>query len=265
MIRRGTISHNCHLTNNDKYQPRLSPWQDKHDDRLPLSELFHSLQGEGRWCGTPAVFIRLLYCNMGCCWCDTAYAWDRELIDTAEFLTSGDIAELAYRSVSGMTDNRELPHIVITGGEPMLHQHKIPELIDNLKSKGFSFFEIETNGTIVPSGEMLEVISWWNCSPKLSNNLLPEESRINMTAIESIAGTGRADFKFVVHGSEDADEIESTFGKIISPEKIWLMPEDHDAEGQLERMRVIAELCIQRGYRFSPRLHVLLWGKERGR
>ena len=109
-----------------------------------VNEIFHSLQGEGFYTGTPAVFLRFSGCNRRCAFCDTDFASFREM--TAAEITA---AVAAYPS----------RHVVVTGGEPLLQLDDT--LVRSLKGAGF-YIQIETNGSLpVPTG-----VDWVTCSPK---------------------------------------------------------------------------------------------------
>ena len=248
-----------------KYEPKLATILSSPDDQLPITELFYSVQGEGRFAGFPAVFVRLKFCNLGCSWCDTRFSWDKDRIEPGEQLTITEIADRAARLRPAAGTKPADVHVVLTGGEPMLHQAGIPRLVEAFRLHGFSFFEIETNGTIVPTDGMLEAISWWNCSPKLSNNSLSADVNLVPEALRRIASGGKADFKFVVRSEEDVLELVRTIQPHLPPGAIWLMPEGTTARRQLELTPEIMSLCVKYGYRFSPRLHILAWGNERAR
>lgn len=235
------------------------------DDKLPVNEVFYSVQGEGRWIGCPAVFIRLQYCHLGCSWCDTRYTWDSKNIDEATLFSADKLVEHILELIPISAKKNTMPHIVITGGEPMLFQDSIVILIAKLKSANFNFVEIETSGTIKPSIDMRNSIDWWNCSPKLSNSLLKKSERIIPEAIEVFCEINNVDFKFVVRNSKDVDEMEKDYGMLISKEKIWLMPEGLTSASQIKRLKEIMQVCLDRGYRITPRLHILLWGNEKGK
>jgi len=247
------------------YNPKIASWPNEFAGLLPVNEVFYSLQGEGRFAGVPAVLIRLKYCNLGCAWCDTRFTWEEGRIEQGTLLSASDLAD---RAASLIASSKAMPknvHIVLTGGEPMLHQDRLPALVDELGRRGFCFFEIETNGMFVPSREMVERISWWNCSPKLTNNGLAREVNTVPEALRAMAATGRADFKFVVQNRSDLDEIARDFVPLVRAENIILMPEGITPQSQLAAMPWLMEECSRRGYRFSPRLQVLAWGSERGR
>ncbi|PWB72151.1 7-carboxy-7-deazaguanine synthase QueE [candidate division GN15 bacterium] len=247
-----------------EYTPKLAPWPSEFGNQLPVTETFYSVQGEGRHAGCPAIFIRFAYCNLGCSWCDTRYTWDVDKVDKGKLQTAEEIAQGAVGLLRSGAERAPI-HIVFTGGEPMLHQDRIPAVIDVLRSAGFTYFEIETNGTIVPSDNMLRAITWWNCSPKLSNNGRPVESNVIPGALAAIAETNKADFKFVVRNRGDVDEIERVYLPIVPRESVMLMPEGMTRARQLETMPVVLVECLRTGFRFSPRMHILAWGNERGR
>jgi 7-carboxy-7-deazaguanine synthase len=247
------------------YLPKIAPWPNEFAGLLPVSEVFYSQQGEGRFTGVPAVFIRLKYCNLGCSWCDTRFTWEEGKIEEGTLFSASDLADRAVDLITSSQATPKNVHVVLTGGEPMLHQDRLPALIGELSERGFGFFEIETNGMFVPSREMVERISWWNCSPKLTNNGLEQEVNIIPEALHAIADTGRADFKFVVQNRYDLDEIAFGIEPLIGEENIILMPEGITPQSQLAVMPWLMEECSRRGYRFSPRLQVLAWGNQRGK
>lgn len=112
---------------------------------MRINEIFYSLQGEGRWSGTPCIFIRFSGCNLTCPFCDTKHQ-DYKMYSEDEILN--EIAKYT-----------PCKHIVLTGGEPTLQN--IDSLIDILIDRGY-YIAIETNGTRrVPYG-----INWIACSPK---------------------------------------------------------------------------------------------------
>lgn len=98
-----------------------------------VSEIFRSLQGEGKNQGRPCTFIRLTGCNLRCAWCDTSYA--------REGGTEMDVTEVLDRV---WLQNGK--HICITGGEPLLQREEVLELLKKLNRHGYTV-EIETNGT----------------------------------------------------------------------------------------------------------------------
>jgi hypothetical protein len=117
----------------------------------------------------------------------------------------------------------------------------------------------------VPNPALLDGISWWNCSPKLSNSGLPVLRNRVPGALATILATGRCDFKFVIQVPTDIDEMERYFLPPLPADRIILMPEGITTETQVRTMLWLLGECCKRGYRFSPRLHILAWGSERKR
>jgi len=115
---------------------------------LQIAEIFYSIQGEGMWTGTPAVFVRLAGCNLSCDFCDTDYSLKR--------ISSVDDVVRDVRSLG-----EDCPMVVLTGGEPLL-QSESPALIDALRSDGRRV-HIESNGTIY---NLLSDDVWLCVSPK---------------------------------------------------------------------------------------------------
>lgn len=111
---------------------------------MRVNEIFYSLQGEGRWTGTPAVFLRLSGCNLRCGFCDTRHE---------------DFTEMSEDEIVGKVATYASRHIVITGGEPSLQLTQ--SLVDRLHENGF-FVQIETNGSHRLPGN----VDWITCSPK---------------------------------------------------------------------------------------------------
>lgn len=155
-------------------------------------------------------------------------------------------------------------HLVLTGGEPLLHQRVLSPLLATLKRSGF-FVEVETNGTIAPSVELEASIGCFNVSPKISNSLVDEGARIRPDSLRAFARSQKAWFKFVVCDERDMEEIEGVLSEFGVPRgRVILMPEGIDAAALLERSRWLADVCKERGFRFSLRLHILLFGNKRG-
>jgi len=228
---------------------------------MKLSEIFYSIQGEGKLGGIPSVFVRTSGCNLRCVWCDTPYA---------SWLPEGDhvpLAEIIDRV-------RAFPsrHVVVTGGEPMI-MPEIAGLCESLKALSYHV-TIETAATIYEPVS-LDLAS---LSPKLANSTpydreggrfarAHEEHRLNVPVVQRFIDTS-PDFqlKFVVSHERDMDEIESLLGalKRWQPSDVLLMPEGTDARTLADRGVWIAGLCQEKGFRFCPRLHIALFGNRRG-
>lgn len=223
-------------------------------------EIFHSIQGEGVNIGAPTVFLRLANCNLCCSWCDTKYTWDWQHYDYRQETISLKTEEVAQR-----IEQFRCPHLVITGGEPLLQQIELGPLVASLKDKGF-YSEVETNGTLVPLLELVRHVDQWNVSPKLANSENLPARRESPAALEFFRESPNAYFKFVIVELSDVDEVSSLRYKYRLPaQRIILMPEGRDTATLQRRSVWLAEACAKNGFRFSTRLHILLWGDERGR
>ncbi|MEC9280271.1 MAG: 7-carboxy-7-deazaguanine synthase QueE [Chloroflexota bacterium] len=223
-------------------------------------EIFHSLQGEGASIGAATVFLRLALCNLSCTWCDTKYTWDWENYNYKE-----EVMALGVEEVQKTILSYDCPHLVITGGEPMLQQMELIPLVSSLKQQGF-YFEVETNGTIPPLPEMERDIDQWNVSPKLGTSGNREHRRLVPSTLESFSSIPGAYFKFVIVEPQDIEEVcELAERYDIPPQRIILLPEGRKLEVLRTRNQWVSEACVKHGFRFSPRLHILLWGDERWR
>jgi len=227
-----------------------------------ISEIFHSLQGEGELAGVSSVFVRLSGCNLRCNWCDTPYAsWnpEGETLSVAEIVAS--VASFPAR------------HVVLTGGEPMIADG-IHELATEIKKLGHHI-TIETAVTVPPHGIPCDLAS---LSPKLRNSApdarLSDAWRERHDRLRWQPEVVRAwlrqypfQLKFVVASADDVTELEAMLTELGEPvprAKVLLMPEGVTQEVLRSRTVWLAELCKQRGYRYAPRLHIELYGNKRG-
>jgi organic radical activating enzyme len=227
-------------------------------NELIVSEVFYSLQCEGREIGRPAVFLRLAGCNLLCksaTWvCDTIEVWQKGISTPFE-----DVIKPEW--IQRLKDGA---HLVITGGEPLLHQQNVSDYISHILRtyKFLPFIEIETNGTVLPIMALQNCVKFWNVSPKLSNCGEPFEKRVNEVAIQyfnSIKGTV---FKFVISRYSDLLELWDTYDVFKS--KVMLMPAG-DTRDELNAVRMdVVKMCIEYGYRYSERLHIVIWDKKTG-
>ena len=210
--------------------------------------------------GVPSVFLRLATCNLACHWCDTKYTWDWRNFDYQT-----EVMELDLDAVKGRIQAFNCSHVVITGGEPLLQQAELEPLVESLADDGHTF-EVETNGTIVPTTAMLRHIGQWNVSPKLRTSGNTPEAREIPLALETFAQLPEAYFKFVMTGDSDLDGVCALRDKYrLRPDRVLLMPEGRTREALEKKSSWLSEACVKHGFRFTTRLHILLWGDERGR
>ncbi len=226
-------------------------------DTLVVNELFGpTIQGEGPSAGRRCGFVRLGRCSLACVWCDEpqTWAWDR-------FDPSVELHEMAVDDVLVELDAMDVDMVVVTGGEPLLQQRALEELLRAIKSRGWRV-EIETAGTVAPTmGD--DVVDQWNVSPKLANSGNPLARRYKPDVLRAFEATGRAVFKFVVCEAPDLDEVDRT-AQECGLTDVWIMPEGTDAATLARRSTEFADDVVKRGWNLSTRLHILLWGNRRG-
>ena len=147
----------------------------------------------------------------------------------------------------------------------MLQQRHLAPLALSLKTRGF-VIEVETNGTVAPSQVMADAVSQWNVSPKTESSGNPAGRREVPEALRSFRDLGNAYFKFVVVEESDVADVRAFVERYGLPEeRVILMPEGTTPEALRERGQWLAEACARLGFRYSTRLHILLWGDQRGR
>ncbi len=210
--------------------------------KIEVNEIFHSIQGEGPNTGKPAVFLRLSGCNLRCKWCDTKYAWKK-----GKKMTTDQIIQKIKKYFC--------KHLVITGGEPLLQQDALKELLKKLKSYTA---ELETNGSI--ACWIIGLIEQINCSPKLKNSgvvsyplkIKPDRKTIYKFVVTTESGIGRS-------RPQELNEIKRFIKKYKIPKtSVYLMPEGTSRTPLLKRSKWLVERCKKEGYNFSPRLHIML-------
>ena len=223
---------------------------------MRIAEIFYSVQGEGMLVGVPSVFVRASGCNLRCSWCDTPYtSWSPE----------GERMEVA----AILERVRQFParHVVVTGGEPMLFEETI-ELTRVLAAEG-KHITIETAGTVYrPVACHLMSIS-----PKLANSTPEgpfaaqhERLRYQPDVLRRLMVEYEYQLKFVIADPGDMDEVKHMLAELdASADRVVLMPEGTTRDILTERGRWLTQICMREGLRYSPRLHVDLWGTERGR
>lgn len=229
---------------------------------LAVNEIFGpTIQGEGPNLGRPCLFVRLAGCNLACTWCDSGYAWNWKDYDRNVELQKMTI-DAVYRQM--MYLGQGIKSVVITGGEPMLQQRSLVNLIRKLKANDW-YIEIETAGTRQPfSEEFAELVDAFNVSLKLINSGNPFLARTKPAAIEALRDTGKAIWKFVVSTEMDfieVDELVNDFG--LPKQKVYIMPEGTDPQAIAERLEFIIPKTIDRDYNVTTRLQVMVYGNKR--
>lgn len=224
---------------------------------MKIAEIFHSVQGEGSLVGVPSVFVRTSGCNLRCVWCDTPYtSWQPEGWD----YPVPSILDEVQRFGGG--------HVVVTGGEPMIAP-EVVALTEGLRGLGMHI-TIETAGTVFAP----VACDLMSISPKLSNSTpvgdphwagQHERVRIQPEVLRRLMEANEYQLKFVVAEPEDLEEIRPLVDSLgAGRDRVMLMPEGREASVLRERALWLVEICKREGFRFSPRLHIDLWGDRRG-
>lgn len=217
---------------------------------MKISEIFFSLQGEGVSAGEPRLFIRFSGCNLACFFCDTKYHVDsRELTDQDKML----LAKNSYWC--------------ITGGEPLLHQREIMDLI---RIYSPLIVEIETNGSVPITEEalksefFLDEITLFNISPK-EPRFQPKQICPEPILLKQMPSEFYYKVKFVYSDKKSENFIKKIVKKYKVPAKnVWIMAEGKTREEQEKKAQEVWNFCVKNKYNFSPRLHVNVWDSKKG-
>lgn len=248
---------------------------------LEVCEIFYSLQGEGRYTGRPSLFLRLGGCNLSCggfgvevvkngaklVGCDSIHAVNKEHFRTT-WKGYTQASDLIADIVTIIPNSRPFD-IVLTGGEPTLFFAN-PILVQTLEhfiALGCGI-TIETNATITIDFDDLPVYRacTFALAVKLSNSGERVDRRVNQKAIASIAqNSADSFFKFVLdaeHIDILADEIETITKPYDLP--IYCMPLGESSDVMAKNDKAVFNLCVQKGYCYSDRAHIRVWGKKGG-
>ena len=167
---------------------------------LPVMESFYTIQGEGYYQGNAAYFIRLAGCDVGCFWCDVKDSWD------ANKHPVKSISDIVNEVRNNISDFRNTAIVVITGGEPLLHNLSI--LTQELCLEGFKL-NIETSGSSPLSGNW----NWICVSPK---KFKEPHDEVLLNANE---------LKVVIYNKSDFEWAEKNAAKVSKDCKLYLQPE----------------------------------------
>jgi organic radical activating enzyme len=223
--------------------------------------VFFTEQGEGKTAGVPAVFFRLHHCNLNCSWCDTPYAWKPEFAKERERWSVSETAGKITDEWKRNYRDNAIMRLVITGGEPLLQQGVILELLEKLN--GWKI-EIETNGTIIPS-ENFPPDTQFNCSPKLENSGVSKIRRINREALSALVKRNTY-FKFVVRNENDIEEILNVYIPMLSSvpkERIFISPEGVNVKELDAVLSKIRNRVLREGFALGDRLQIRKQGNKR--
>lgn len=250
---------------------------------LYLVEHFYSIQGEGKYTGTPSLFFRFGGCNMKCegfgcketaedgsevLGCDTVYAVNKEHF-------SQNWAPInAAEELLSVLDLYELPNpvdIVLTGGEPLIYANDaiFVKFLEELVKLGHQI-TFETNGSLGADFEKYPVYKEciFALSVKLSNSAEPLSKRVRGDIIYSLATNSKeAFFKFSIDAESITLGLEEEISEIIAHShktKVYCMPLGGNKEEVEANTEPLIEFCKAKGYNFSDRLHIRIWDVNKG-
>lgn len=253
--------------------------------KLPVVEIFDSLQGEGPYLH-PAIFLRTALCCFKCkgfncslmapdgstvTGCDTIRAV------SPKFKESWTYYEDSLSLIKALEEHvKTYPHsnfkqdLVLTGGEPLLHFNN-PVLIESLEHfyRLGHTLTVETNATLpIAFDKTVLTKARFSMSVKLSNSGESRDKRINYSTIRAIVdNTEQSYFKFVVskdtweHDKEEIFEILDNTGRSIP---VYLMPLGGDFKSLQNNTQFVVEKCIEQGFFYTDRIHIRAWNTKEG-
>jgi len=244
--------------------------------KQPLGEMYPCLQGEGKYIGIPHLLIRVSGCKLRCqfaeSFCDTPFAsWAPE---KGKF-TLEDVRDF-YKKYP------HIKHTMITGGGPTAHANLLQELCNIARNEFNHFITIETEGSEFVKTDAQFI----SLSPKLSNST-PRPGTMNPYTNKKVTDANKRQhekwrcnydamkellsyhwdyqLKPVISNKSDLIEFQKVQNILnVSNDKVYLMPEGLNREQLTKRRQWLSDVCLQEGYNFTDRLHIITYGDKRG-
>jgi 7-carboxy-7-deazaguanine synthase len=215
-----------------------------------VNEVFQTIQGEGFYTGTPAIFLRLQGCDVGCSWCDTKHTWEidpkLEVAATEVIGAQNEAKTWANYSANHLVDMIssqpwQASLVVITGGEPCMFDLK--PLTQALEDKGYQV-QIETSGTYPV---LCSADAWVTVSPKLN---MKGKKEVLLQALERAN-----EIKYPVARKQHIDQLEALLDRLHKPpQSISLQP----ISQQQSATQLAIETCMAKNWRLSVQMHKYL-------
>lgn len=293
----------------------------KKEQLFEISELFMSLEGESKWAGIPTAYMRMTRCNFKCNgfnnpnkeidekgyakWefkpedykslqdiptitrgCDSRYSVDPQFSHMWRKYTTDELIDAIEALLPNGKWNNNGTQVIfsITGGEPLLFQRKISQLLRHPRMAECKHFLIETNASVPLRDSFVEDINhwlsldpqnhWtWSNSPKLSSSgetrkrairsdVLLAQQRVNSNQMDMylkfVCGPVESDF------DEVQDVLDEYYSAGVQPILTYIMPAAATAEQLQESCTTVANMCIKKGFAYTHRLQNVLWGNGVG-
>jgi len=247
----------------EAYSRRIFDLDKSNGEYLNVSEFYYdTIQGEGINTGVPAAFLRLKMCRLNCVFCDTTEVWRTgQSYSFKELIKMIEDSPLLDKLKNGQ-------HLIITGGSPLLQQHRLVGFIQSfINYFGFKpIIEMENECSIFPLEELVWFVQTWNNSPKLENSEVDVRLRYQPDILRFMSRLPDSWFKFVITKESDWTEIEKNYlePKLIERNQIILMPEGATRAEIARTQQMTVDLAIQNSVRYCSREHIVLWDKKTG-
>jgi organic radical activating enzyme len=218
--------------------------------------------------------------------CDSSYSWAKKFSHLAGQSTAGEISQKVRAYLEGgqfqHPRSRQHTHLALTGGEPMMSQTAIVDVLQHMRDVDHDlprFVTIETNGTQMPRQPFVDFMYdvpeqhmelFWSVSPKLYLSGEPWAKAIRPEVLRQYEGiSNRGQLKYVCDGTQRAwDEVEratDAFRNEGISWPVWIMPVGADREMQESHQAPIAEEACKRGYNVAARVHTWVFGNVIGK
>ena len=223
-------------------------------------------------------FLSLPLVNTGC---DSYASWHPAFKDLSPTIETGELVDRLLELTPNhrwVQNNGNDVHLVITGGEPLLGWQRVyEELLSNERMQDLENLTFETNGTQNLQLRFTDYLEQWNkvgreitfsISPKLSASGESWSDAICPNVVLSYQDYGTAYLKFVVDSERHFDEVDqavSEYRAVGFTGKVYVMPQGGVVTPYAENRVKVADWALARGYNYSPRLHVDLWGNGWGK
>lgn len=208
---------------------------------MRISEIFKSINGEGKFAGYPSIFIRTHGCNISCSYCDSKYA-----------CLGHDYTTMSITDIMSEVEKLNCNRITLTGGEPLIQAHSF-ELVGRLLDRGY-LVEIETNGAVdisdltnVVANELCTITMDWKCPSSGMNSRMIASNLGNLRDTDVL--------KCVVGSMDDLDEMNRV--RMLTSASVLVSP----VFGKIDPKDIVKYLLDNdlNSVRFQLQIHKFIW------